>query len=147
MKTCGEMIFFWQWKENIIILGTWLQPNQLIVVLDFEVAKNKCFYSFIIVLDKGDWLQVDFGNPVYLLGVITQGRATNFNQWMTKYKISYGNTTNELNIIKKSNGEDEASHVIVVLRQSVQEVVLACLLVVVAGPHIFKTIIAATASP
>jgi len=85
-------------------------------VLKIPLSKDRdlklkvlCFHSVIFFSDRqGQWFQVDFGNSVHLLGVITQGRA-NANQWVTKFKIGYGNATNEIKIIEKTTGEDKVS--------------------------------------
>jgi len=49
------------------------------------------------------WLQVNFGSPTRIFGLITQGRA-NYPQWTTGYKISYGNSTSNLVIMQNQEG-------------------------------------------
>ncbi|XP_071806159.1 retinoschisin-like [Asterias amurensis] len=40
------------------------------------------------VADTNQWIQVDFGNPIYVTGVLTQGRWQHV-QWVTKYKVQF----------------------------------------------------------
>ncbi|XP_071806183.1 retinoschisin-like [Asterias amurensis] len=40
------------------------------------------------VADTNQWIQVDFGNPIYVTGVLTQGRWEHV-QWVTKYKVQF----------------------------------------------------------
>ena len=57
------------------------------------------FPSFVVA--KGQWIQLDFKNPVYILGVITEGRNPQINdQRITSFNIAYGNSTNQLLTIK-----------------------------------------------
>ena len=65
---------------------------------------------FLIVAghyDNNQWLQVDLGLPTRVVGVITQGRPTADKQWVSSYKILYGNSTSSLVSIQnqKSNGD------------------------------------------
>ncbi|CAK8683935.1 retinoschisin-like [Clavelina lepadiformis] len=53
----------------------------------------------------GQWIQVDLKMPTYLTAVVTQGRP-NYDEWLTSFKISYGNSTNALRIVKDRNGND-----------------------------------------
>ncbi|XP_071801633.1 retinoschisin-like [Asterias amurensis] len=43
------------------------------------------------VKDTNQWIQVDLGNPTYVIGVLTQGRYGNpyAPQWVTKYKVQF----------------------------------------------------------
>ena len=43
------------------------------------------------VEDTNPWIQVDLGNPTYVIGVLTQGRYGNpyAPQWVTKYKVQF----------------------------------------------------------
>nr|XP_039260776.1 lactadherin-like [Styela clava] len=49
---------------------------------------------------KGEWLQVDFGRPKLVGGIITQGRES-YDQWVRSFKISCGRTTSSLATIRK----------------------------------------------
>jgi len=46
------------------------------------------------------------GSPDAVNGVITQGRGTD-SQFVTSYKISYGNVTNPSQMIQYENGTDQ----------------------------------------
>ena len=54
------------------------------------------------------WLQVDFGSPREIAGVITQGQP-NLGRWVTSYKMLYGNTTE--NLVSIQNQEFNADMV------------------------------------
>ena len=65
---------------------------------------------FLVVAGNSDsnpWLQVDLGLPTRVVGVITQGRPITHNQWVSSYKIRYGNSTSSLVSIQcqESNGD------------------------------------------
>ncbi|XP_076819656.1 retinoschisin-like [Clavelina lepadiformis] len=51
----------------------------------------------------GEWLQVDLRTPTTVTGVVTQG---NFGYWVTSFKISFGNSTNQLQTIQDVDGND-----------------------------------------
>ena len=40
------------------------------------------------------WIQVDFRQPRQVFGVVTQGRATGSNHYVTAFKVQYGNSPN-----------------------------------------------------
>jgi len=63
-----------------------------------------------LCLEKaGDWIQGDLGIPTFVTRIITQGRYNSFhNQWITSYKVAYGNSTEELQTIQNENGTDLA---------------------------------------
>ncbi|CAK8680029.1 unnamed protein product [Clavelina lepadiformis] len=56
-------------------------------------------------LTVGDWIQVDFKKPTFVTGIVTQGRPQNSNQWVTSYKISYGNSTNQMQVIRERGSD------------------------------------------
>ncbi|XP_076817814.1 lactadherin-like isoform X1 [Clavelina lepadiformis] len=58
-------------------------------------------------LTTSTWLQVDLESPTYVIGLTTQGRpGTNqYNQFVTSYKISYGNSTTSLQVIQKDGAD------------------------------------------
>ena len=62
----------------------------------------------------GSWLQVDFGIPTCLVGVVTQGRGESpeFNDWVKSFKILYGNDTAHLTTIQ-DEGRDKVNIMIV----------------------------------
>ncbi|XP_076820978.1 lactadherin-like [Clavelina lepadiformis] len=51
----------------------------------------------------GEWLQVDLRTPTTVTGVVTQGGGA---WWMTSFKISFGNSTNQLQVIQDVDGND-----------------------------------------
>ena len=53
----------------------------------------------------GEWLQVDLTTPTKVTGVITHG-GRDFGQWITSYKVAYGNATCCLTTIKDGNGRN-----------------------------------------
>ena len=65
----------------------------------------------IIILGLGEWIQVDLRNPTRVVAVVTQG----FNypgivrNWVTSYKISYGNSTTSLQVVQNESGSDLVS--------------------------------------
>jgi len=49
-------------------------------------------------------------------GVVTQGREKNeYYQWITSFKISYGNSTSDLQTIQGQNQSDQVLGVLVVV--------------------------------
>ncbi|CAK8680046.1 unnamed protein product [Clavelina lepadiformis] len=68
----------------------------------------------------GDWIQIDLRAPTLLTGVVTQGRpvADTLEQWVTSYKVAYGNSTDNLQTIQQGGQDlifqgnrDRSSHV------------------------------------
>ena len=59
----------------------------------------------------GEWLQVDFLQPKYLTAIVTQGRfdSENSMQYATTFKISYGNSTNRMLMMREDNGEEKVT--------------------------------------
>ncbi|XP_071501080.1 lactadherin-like [Diadema antillarum] len=39
--------------------------------------------------DSSPWIEVDFGKPIIVSGIITQGRADSYQQWVKTFKVSY----------------------------------------------------------
>ena len=75
----------------------------------FRVKSRKFWFAFCRISDNvGQWIQVDLKTPTYVTGVATQGRY-NYPQWVTSYKISYGNSPNALQNIQDRNGRDLVS--------------------------------------
>jgi len=38
---------------------------------------------------QGQWMEIDASEPMYILGVITQGRGNNIQQWVTEFRVEY----------------------------------------------------------
>ena len=60
---------------------------------------------------RGQWIQVDLRTSTRVLAVVTQG--LNYpgveQEWVTGYKISYGNSTTSLQVIQNESGSDLVS--------------------------------------
>ena len=56
----------------------------------------------------GEWIQVDLKKPTRVIAVVTQGRndPSNYEQWTTSYKISFGNSSDAMQIIKQEDRSD-----------------------------------------
>ena len=52
------------------------------------------------VSDLNHWIQMDFGIKTTVTYVATQGRHT-VSQWMTQYKLQYGNDGNSFQVFKQ----------------------------------------------
>ena len=52
---------------------------------------------------SGEWLQVDFLQPIQIVGVVTQGRQ-DIDEWTTGFAIEYGSSTESLQTIKNDQG-------------------------------------------
>ncbi|XP_077973253.1 lactadherin-like [Styela clava] len=53
---------------------------------------------------KGEWLQVDFGRPELVGGIITQGRES-ISQWVTSFTISCGLSTSTLATVQENGAQ------------------------------------------
>ncbi|XP_076812150.1 retinoschisin-like [Clavelina lepadiformis] len=53
----------------------------------------------------GEWIQVDLKKPTVVTGVVTQGRNERPHR-VTSFKISYGNSTDQLQVIQNDEGSD-----------------------------------------
>ncbi|XP_076820484.1 lactadherin-like isoform X1 [Clavelina lepadiformis] len=51
----------------------------------------------------GEWLQVDLRTPTTVTGIVTQGAS---GYWMTSFKVSLGNSTDQLQVIQDVDGND-----------------------------------------
>ena len=62
-------------------------------------------------LGRGQWIQVDLRTPTRVVAVITQGLnyGGTAEHWVTSFKISYGNTTNSMQVMQNRNGSDNVS--------------------------------------
>ena len=56
----------------------------------------------------GEWIQVDLKKPTRVVAVVTQGcnEPANYQQWITSFKISFGNSADAMQIIKQEDGSD-----------------------------------------
>ena len=95
---------------------SYLQPRCFVASLSSYLSAkpgNQLYdYCFkIIILGRGEWIQVDLRNPTRVVAVVTQGLnwITSYDEWVTSYKISYGNTTTFLQVIQNESGSDLVS--------------------------------------
>lgn len=58
------------------------------------------------------WIQVDFRQPRQVFGVVTQGRATGSNHYVTAFKVQYGNSPNmqQMRYISDRTGQPMLFH-------------------------------------
>ena len=70
---------------------------------------DKLEYVFAVAdhYDSNQWLQVDLGSPIRVVGVITHGRPTHYNQWVSSYKIRYGDSTSNLVTIQNQESRGD----------------------------------------
>ena len=54
--------------------------------------------------DLNQWLQVDLQKKTRVTRIATQGRNAEFSQWVTKYKLQYGEDENTLQFYRQ-NGD------------------------------------------
>ena len=66
--------------------------------------------SNLLLEVAGEWIQVDFGRPRRLTGVITQGRGagTAFGEWVTSFRIAFSYDGTRFHNIKNARGADQA---------------------------------------
>merc|ERR1719239_113160 len=57
--------------------------------------------------NKYQWIQVDLLKPKRIFGVMIQGRSQ-IQQWVTKFKVQYGNSPKHLNYINYSRSNPKA---------------------------------------
>lgn len=56
--------------------------------LNFQITTQKTGGWSAKTNDGNQWLRVDFGSPMKMTGIDTQGRQ-DYNQWVTSYTVSY----------------------------------------------------------
>ena len=80
--------------------------------LNFQEIPNKAAGAWAAnASDDNPWLQVDLGaryTKVIITGVATQGRnSLNYSQWVTKYKLQYGDNGEEFQYYKELKQDNE----------------------------------------
>ena len=78
----------------------------------FKYSKVVCLLiNSVNYLGRGQWIQVDLRTPTRVVAVITQGLnyPGSVEHWVTNFKISYGNTTNSMQVLQNRNGSDNVS--------------------------------------
>jgi len=63
--------------------------------------------SNLLLVAAGEWIQVDFGRPRHLTGVITQGRPSTAAQWVTSFRIAFSDDGTTFRNIKNARGTDQ----------------------------------------
>ena len=63
-----------QWNSD-------LAPHQA------RLRNGKCWAAG--AADSSQWLQVDLGSTMRVVGIATQGRLSGKGQWVTQYKLQY----------------------------------------------------------
>ena len=69
----------------------------------------------------GEWIQVDLEAATFVTGVITQGRGDTINgvQYVSSYKIAYGNTTYNIQEIIGENGNPIVSKKLIFVKNNI----------------------------
>jgi len=77
------------------------------------VRKDHYIMSNLLKEVPGEWIQVDFGRPQHLTGVITQGRghAVRQQQWVTSFKIGFSDDGTTFRNMKNAGGADQVSNI------------------------------------
>jgi len=63
--------------------------------------------SNLLIVVAGEWIQVDFGRPQHLTGVITQGRLNSEGQRVTSFRIAFSDDGTTFRNIKNDRGTDQ----------------------------------------
>ncbi|XP_039261982.2 lactadherin-like [Styela clava] len=72
--------------------------------LDNQISSGNHAVWAAVSNRQGEWLQIDFGTPKLIGGIITQGRPIH-SQWVRSFKISCGSSTSSLTTIKHNNSD------------------------------------------
>ena len=72
--------------------------------LHFTAGGGKTGGWSVGVNDLNQWLQVDLLNKTRVTRIATQGRNAEYSQWVTKYKLQYGEDENTLQFYRQ-NGD------------------------------------------
>ena len=104
------MLFFPSGLEIcFLLLPHTVVTHHLSAGRDNQLYADYCL--IIIISGLGEWIQVDLRNPTRVVAVVTQGLnyPGSAEQWVTSYKISYGNNTTSLQVIQNESGSDLVS--------------------------------------
>jgi len=70
--------------------------------------KGQYITPYLLLVAAGEWIQVDFGRPQHLTGVITQGRGHgSISQWVTSFRIAFSDDGTTFRNIKNASGTDQ----------------------------------------
>lgn len=72
--------------------------------LHFKAGGGKIGGWAVGVNDLNQWLQVDLQSKTIVTRIATQGRNAEYAQWVTKYKLQYGDDENALQFYRQ-NGD------------------------------------------
>ena len=72
--------------------------------LHFKAGGGKTGGWSAKVNDLNQWLQVDLLRKTRVTRIATQGRNAEYSQWVTKYKLQYGEDENSLQFYRQ-NGD------------------------------------------
>ena len=64
--------------------------------------------------EAGNWIQIDLLTEKQVTGIVTQGRGDGHDQWITLYKIFYGDDEHSLVPISSEDGNDMVNSVLIV---------------------------------
>ena len=91
---------------NAIVLSKFDFIYLLISFIITQVLTTKNFFLGPPSEFVGEWVQVDLGKPTHMVRIVTQGRPSGANQYITRYTIAYGNSTSTFNTIQRRTGGD-----------------------------------------
>lgn len=66
-------------------------------------ANIKYLINIYLIPAKSGWIQVNFDKVITLAGVVTQGRARSYDQYIGTYKVAYGMSEAALVFVKDPN--------------------------------------------
>ena len=79
--------------------------------LDFTGGNGRVGAWCALFQDLNQWIQVDLRTLKTVSGIVIQGRSDWGTQWVTKYKVQYGNDGMHWQTVKDANGEDAVGNV------------------------------------
>ena len=91
--------------SQISASSTW-RPNHAAqqARLHFKAGGGKTGSWSSLRNDNNQWLQVDLQKKTRVTRIATQGRNAEYSQWVTKYKLQYGDDENTLQFYRQ-NGD------------------------------------------
>ena len=80
--------------------------------LHFKAGGGKTGGWSANVNDLNQWLQVDLQNKKGITRIATQGRNAEYSQWVTKYKLQYGEDVNTLQFYRRNGDHSDTVSVL-----------------------------------
>jgi hypothetical protein len=71
--------------------------------------RGSCAWATSIVGKESAWIQVDLVDIIWVTGVATQGRCSQWQQWVTSYTVSYS-TDGEIWEFYKESGSTKVRY-------------------------------------